>query len=100
MSGHKKNGTQVRYIAFPEPYPQWPQEYGIATGVGWMCLVAAELFGVSNYGLGQKYGFSIPHQWIALSYTYPPWHKSAGVDMVFRYYVDRHFLTVANGEVA
>jgi len=78
--------------------------YGIriATGVGWMCLVAAELFGVSNYGLGQKLWFYYNlHQMDAVVvYMIILGLIGLAFDMIFRYYVDRHFLKWRTGEVA
>jgi NitT/TauT family transport system permease protein len=44
----------VRYIAFPFALPSIAGGIRIAMGIAWMCLVAAEEFGVSTTGLGYK----------------------------------------------
>lgn len=44
----------VRYVAFPFALPSIAGGIRIAMGIAWMCLVAAEQFGVSTSGLGYK----------------------------------------------
>ena len=44
----------VRYIAIPFALPSIAGGVRIAMGIAWMCLVAAEEFGVSTSGLGYK----------------------------------------------
>jgi NitT/TauT family transport system permease protein len=67
-----------------------------------MCLVAAELFGVSNYGLGKNLWFYYNlHQMDAVVvYMLLLGMIGLAIDMVFRYYIDRHFLKWRTGEVA
>jgi NitT/TauT family transport system permease protein len=102
MLGCTKNRDLVRYIAFPAALPSVAAGIRIATGVGWMCLVAAELFGVSNYGLGQKLWFfySIHQMDSVVVYMIILGLIGLAFDMVFRYYIDRHFLKWRTGEVA
>ena len=102
MLGCTRNRDQIRYIAFPSALPSVAAGVRIATGVGWMCLVAAELFGVSKYGLGQKLWFfynlhqmdSVVVYMILLGLT------GLAFDMLFRYWIDRQFLKWRTGEVA
>ncbi|PKL68207.1 MAG: ABC transporter permease [Methanomicrobiales archaeon HGW-Methanomicrobiales-1] len=102
MLGCTKTWDQIRYIAFPAALPSVAAGIRIATGVGWMCLVAAELFGVSNYGLGQKLWFfySLHQMDSVVVYMILLGMIGLAFDMIFRYYVDRHFLKWRTGEVA
>lgn len=102
MLGCTKSRDLIRYIAFPAALPSIAAGIRIATGVGWMCLVAAELFGVSNYGLGQKLWFYYNlHQMDAVVvYMIILGLIGLAFDMIFRYYIDRFFLKWRTGEVA
>jgi NitT/TauT family transport system permease protein len=102
MLGCTKNRDLIRYIAFPAALPSVAAGIRIATGVGWMCLVAAELFGVSNYGLGQKLWFyySLHQMDSVVVYMIILGLIGLAFDMVFRYYIDRYFLKWQTGEVA
>jgi NitT/TauT family transport system permease protein len=102
MLGCTKIWDQVRYIAFPAAFPSVASGIRIATGVGWMCLVAAELFGVSNYGLGQKLWFyySLHQMDSVVVYMILLGLIGLAFDMIFRYYVDQHLLKWRIGEVA
>jgi NitT/TauT family transport system permease protein len=102
MLGCTRSRDLIRYIAFPAALPSVAAGIRIATGVGWMCLVAAELFGVSNYGLGQKLWFyySVHQMDSVVVYMIILGVIGLAFDMVFRYYIDRHFLKWRTGEVA
>ena len=102
MLGCTKDRDLIRYIAFPAALPAVASGIRIATGVGWMCLVAAELFGVSNYGLGQKLWFyySLHQMDSVVVYMILLGMIGLAFDMIFRYYVERHFLKWRTGEVA
>jgi NitT/TauT family transport system permease protein len=52
--GATKDIDLIRYIAFPYALPSIAGGIRIAMGIAWMCLVAAEMFGVSTSGLGYK----------------------------------------------
>jgi len=102
MLGCTKDRDLVRYIALPAALPSVAAGIRIATGVGWMCLVAAELFGVSNYGLGQKLWFyySLHQMDSVVVYMILLGLIGLAFDMVFRHYVDKKFLKWRTGEVA
>lgn len=102
MLGCTKDIPLIRYIAFPAALPSVAAGIRIATGVGWMCLVAAELFGVSNYGLGQKLWFyySLHQMDSVVVYMILLGLIGLAFDMVFRHYVDKKFLKWRTGEVA
>ena len=67
-----------------------------------MCLVAAELFGVSNYGLGQKlwWYYNIHQMDAVVVYMIILGLLGLGFDLIFRYYIDEHILKWRTGEVA
>lgn len=50
--GCTKSRDLVRSVAFPYALPFIATGTRIGMGVGWMCVVAAEMFGVSKNGLG------------------------------------------------
>jgi NitT/TauT family transport system permease protein len=102
MLGCTKNLDLIRYIAFPAALPSVAAGIRIASGVGWMCLVAAELFGVSNNGLGMALWFYYNLHQMDSVVVYMILLGLSGLffDMVFRYYIDRHFLKWRTGEVA
>jgi NitT/TauT family transport system permease protein len=52
--GATRDRDLIRYIAFPSAMPSIAGGVRIAMGIAWMCLVAAEMFGVSTSGLGYK----------------------------------------------
>ena len=102
MLGCTKNRDLIRYIAFPSALPSVAAGIRIATGVGWMCLVAAELFGVSKFGLGQKLWFfyNIHQMDSVVVYMILLGLIGLAFDMLFRYWIDRQFLKWRTGEVA
>jgi NitT/TauT family transport system permease protein len=102
MLGCTKNLDLIRYIAFPAALPSVAAGIRIASGVGWMCLVAAELFGVSNNGLGMALWFYYNLHQMDSVVVYMILLGLSGLffDMAFRYYIDRHFLKWRTGEVA
>jgi NitT/TauT family transport system permease protein len=44
----------IRYVALPYALPSIATGTRVGMGVGWMCVVAAEMFGVGNSGLGYR----------------------------------------------
>lgn len=55
--GATKDRDLIRYVAFPFALPSIAGGFRIAMGISWMCLVAAEMFGVSTSGLGYQIWF-------------------------------------------
>jgi NitT/TauT family transport system permease protein len=102
MLGCTKNWDLIRYIAFPAALPSVVSGIRIATGVAWMCLVAAELFGVSNNGLGKNLWFFYNLHRMDCVVVYMILLGLIGlfIDMAFRYYIDHTFLKWRTGEVA
>jgi NitT/TauT family transport system permease protein len=102
MLGCTRTWAQIRYIAFPAALPSVISGVRIATGVGWMCLVAAELFGVSNNGLGRDLWFFYDlHQMdCVVVYMLLLGLIGLAIDIVFRYYFEGRLLKWRTGEVA
>jgi len=102
MLGCTRSRDLVRYIAFPSALPSVAAGIRIATGVGWMCLVAAELFGVSNSGLGMNlwHYYDLHQMDVVVVYMILLGMFGLLFDMVFRYWIDRYFLKWRTGEVA
>jgi NitT/TauT family transport system permease protein len=92
--GCRKDREIILHIALPSAFPSITAGIRIATGVGWMCLVAAELFGVSKFGLGQKMWFYYYLHQMDNVVVYMLLLGFIGlfIDMIFRYYVDRKLL--------
>nr|WP_320160047.1 ABC transporter permease [uncultured Methanoregula sp.] len=102
MLGCTKNLSLIRHIAFPAALPSVASGIRIACGVGWMCLVAAELFGVSNNGLGMALWnyYNLHRMDCVVVYMILLGLTGLVLDMAFRYYIERHFLKWRTGEVA
>jgi NitT/TauT family transport system permease protein len=102
MLGCTKNRDLIRHIAFPAALPSVVSGIRVATGVAWMCLVAAELFGVSDNGLGKNLWFyyNLHRMDCVVVYMIILGLIGLCIDMAFRYYIDRYFLKWQTGEVA
>lgn len=99
--GCTNNRALIRHIALPSSFPSIAAGIRIAMGVGWMCLVAAELFGVSDSGLGFKiwrhYDF---HQMdYVLVYMLVLGFLGLVIDRIFRRYVEGRILRWRKGVV-
>ncbi|HID26617.1 MAG TPA: ABC transporter permease [Methanosarcinales archaeon] len=99
--GCTSNMELIKKVAFPFALPSIATGIRIAMGVGWMCVVAAELFGVSNHGLGYKiWWFKDLHQMDGvLAYMLILGLTSLTIDRVFRYIVDERLLKWKYGVV-
>ncbi len=84
----------VRYIAFPYALPSIAGGIRIAMGIAWMCLVAAEQFGVSSYGLGYKiWSYYYLHQMeYVLLYILVLGLLGLVIDKAFRFIVEERML--------
>jgi len=92
----------IRHVALPSAIPSIASGIRISMGVGWMCLVAAEMFGVSDIGLGYSLWQNYYHYAMANVLVYMLILGSLGliIDRIFRNYVDRRLLRWHAGEVA
>jgi NitT/TauT family transport system permease protein len=91
----------IRYVALPASLPAIASGIRIAMGVGWMCLVAAEIFGVSRFGLGQKLWFyySLQNMANVVVYMLILGFLGLSIDRLFRAFMDRQLLKWQAGEV-
>ncbi|MGB3908385.1 MAG: ABC transporter permease [Methanomethylovorans sp.] len=99
--GCKKDRDLIRYIAMPSALPSIAAGIRIAIGVGWMCLVAAEMFGVSKYGLGFKiwHHYYLHQMDMVLVYMVVLGLLGLLIDKFLRYVIDEHLLKWQAGVV-
>ncbi len=92
--GATKHIDLVRYVAFPYALPSIAGGIRIAMGIAWMCLVAAEQFGVSSSGLGFKiWSYYYLHQMDnVLLYILMLGLLGLAIDKAFRYIVEERML--------
>ena len=91
----------IRYVALPAAMPSIAAGIRIAMGVGWMCLVAAELFVGGRYGLGRQLWVSYSLQQMSNVVVYMLLLGILGlaIDVLFRRYVEGTLLKWRTGEV-
>jgi NitT/TauT family transport system permease protein len=99
--GCTRNKDLIRFIAIPSAMPSIAAGIRIAMGVGWMCLVAAEMFGVSEGGLGYGlwYYYSLHKMNFVLLYMLLLGFVGLFIDRFFRHYVDAKLLRWTSGTV-
>ncbi|RXA21180.1 ABC transporter permease [Methanosarcina sp. MSH10X1] len=99
--GCTRNLDLIRYIAIPSAMPSIVAGIRIAMGVGWMCLVAAEMFGVSDSGLGYQiwHNYYLHRMDFVLVYMLLLGFVGLLIDRFFRYYVDAKLLRWTSGTV-
>ena len=92
--GATKNIDLIRYVAIPQALPSIAAGIRIAMGIAWMCLVAAEMFGVSKNGLGFKIWDSYGHYRMDEVFMYMIVLGLLGlaIDRTFRYVVEERML--------
>ncbi|WP_370575724.1 ABC transporter permease [Methanomethylovorans sp.] len=91
----------IRYVALPSALPSITAGIRIAIGVGWMCLVAAEMFGVSKYGLVFKiwHHYYLHQMDMVLVYMMVLGFLGLFIDKVLRYIIDKRLLKWQEGVV-
>lgn len=91
----------IRFIAIPSAMPSIAAGIRIAMGVGWMCLVAAEMFGVSDRGLGYQiwHNYYLHRMDFVLVYMLLLGFVGLLIDRFFRHYVDAKLLRWTAGTV-
>ncbi|ADI74839.1 binding-protein-dependent transport systems inner membrane component [Methanohalobium evestigatum Z-7303] len=99
--GCVKQRSLIRHIAFPSSLPSITAGIRIGMGVGWMCLVAAEFFGVSKNGLGYKlwWHYGLHQMDFVLMYMFMLGILGLIIDKVFRKYIDKRLLKWQSGVV-
>ena len=103
-----KNRDLIFRIALPAALPSIATGVRVGMGVGWMCVVAAEMFGVrtemfglSTYGIGWKIWFwnSLHHMDMVLTYMLVLGLIALVIDRLFRYIVQEWWLKWQTGVV-
>ncbi|MEA1908916.1 MAG: ABC transporter permease subunit, partial [Euryarchaeota archaeon] len=99
--GCTKNHSLIRRVALPSAIPQIATGIRVAMGVAWMCVVAAEMFGMTS-GIGYKilnwsHFFRMDH---VMAYMILLGFISLSIDRVFRYFVERRLSIWRKGMVA
>lgn len=99
--GCTNDRSLIRYVAFSSALPSIAAGIRIAMGVGWMCLVAAEMFGVSTNGLGYRiwWHYYLHQMDFVLVYMLLLGFLGLLIDRVFRHYVDDRMLKWRTGVV-
>ncbi|ATU08456.1 ABC transporter permease [Methanohalophilus portucalensis] len=99
--GCMKSTSLIRHVALPYSLPSIASGIRIAMGVGWMCLVAAEMFGVSKNGLGYKiwWHYYLHQMDFVLVYMLILGFLGLLIDRIFRWYVDGKLLKWRKGVV-
>jgi NitT/TauT family transport system permease protein len=91
----------MRRIAIPSALPSIAAGVRIAMGVGWMCLVAAEMFGVSRNGLGFKiwHNYYLHHMDFVMVYMLVLGFLGLLIDRLLRSYLEDKFFKWRTGVV-
>jgi NitT/TauT family transport system permease protein len=99
--GCNTNFELIRYVALPSALPSIAAGIRIAMGVGWMCLVAAEMFGVSSNGLGYEmwHFYDLHRMEFVLVYMLILGFLGLFIDRLLRYYIDGKLLKWRKGVV-
>ncbi|KAF5430962.1 NitT/TauT family transport system permease protein [Candidatus Methanophagaceae archaeon] len=100
--GCEKESKLIRLVAIPFSLPYIATGIRVGMGVGWMCLVAAEYFGVSRYGLGHRLlcvFFPLQMMDRVVAYMILLGLIALVLDRVFRYFVEERLLKWKKGMV-
>ncbi|HUV82407.1 MAG TPA: ABC transporter permease [archaeon] len=99
--GCLKNRDIILRIALPSALPHIATGVRVGMGVGWMCVVAAELFGVSRYGIGWKiwHWNDLHHMDLVLTYMLILGFIALTIDRVFRFIVQNWWLKWQEGVI-
>lgn len=86
----------IRRIAFPSSLPSIVSGIRISMGIGWMCLVGAEIFGAGGgkYGLGKNLWtyYNLHQMPSVVVYMLVLGLIGLTIDLIFRYFVNRQAL--------
>lgn len=99
--GCTRNKDIIFRIALPFALPSIATGIRVGMGVGWMCVVAAELFGVSTHGIGWKiwHWNDLHHMDLVLTYMLVLGLIALLIDRMFRYLVQEWWLRWQSGVV-
>ncbi|MDR2944606.1 MAG: ABC transporter permease [Methanosarcinales archaeon] len=99
--GSVSNLKLIKNVAIPAASPMILSGIKTAMGVGWMCLAASEMFGVSDTGVGYKIWFYYGIQAMDHVVVYMLILGFIGLllDFLFRYFVQNRILKWQTGTV-
>ncbi|HIE31041.1 MAG TPA: ABC transporter permease [Methanosarcinales archaeon] len=99
--GCTKSHDLIRRVAFPSAIPHIATGIRVAMGVAWMCVVAAEMFGMTS-GIGYKIlNWANFHRMDhVMAYMLLLGFISLSIDRIFRYSVERRLYIWRKGMVA
>ena len=100
--GCTRDRDVVKSVVFPSALPSIATGIRVGMGIGWMCVVAAEMFGVMTVGLGYRLWaqFYYLHQMDhVLLYMVAIGLIMLFMDRVFRYFVEKKLLRWRRGIV-
>ena len=99
--GSVSSGKLIRYIAAPAASPMILSGIRTAMGVGWMCLAASEMFGVSDSGIGYKiwFHYGIQNMDYVVVYMLILGFIGLLLDFLFRYFLQNRLLKWQTGTV-
>jgi NitT/TauT family transport system permease protein len=90
------NFSLIRRVALPSSLPSIVSGIRISMGIGWMCLVGAEIFGAGGgkYGLGKNLWtyYNLHQMPSVVVYMIVLGLIGLTIDLVFRYFVNRQAL--------
>ncbi|MBN2734849.1 MAG: ABC transporter permease [Methanomicrobiaceae archaeon] len=94
--GCTNNFSLIRRVAFPSAIPSIMSGIRISMGVGWMCLVGAEIFGAGSgkYGLGKNLWtyYNLHQMPSVVVYMLILGFIGIFIDLIFRHYVNKQML--------
>jgi NitT/TauT family transport system permease protein len=96
------NRKLIRYVAIPYALPSIATGTRVGMGVAWMCVVAAEMFSVTNYGLGYRLiviFFNLHQMDYVVAYMLILGLLALGLDRVFRHFVEEKLFKWKKGIV-
>ena len=91
--GCTKNSSLIRKIGFPSAIPEITSGIRVSMGIGWMCLVGAEIFGAGTgkYGLGKNLWtyYNLHQMDSVVVYMLVLGVIGIVIDILFRHYVNK-----------
>lgn len=91
--GCTKNSALIRKIGFPSAIPEITAGIRVSMGIGWMCLVGAEIFGAGTgkYGLGKNLWtyYNLHQMDSVVVYMLVLGVIGIVIDILFRHYVNK-----------
>jgi NitT/TauT family transport system permease protein len=99
--GCNTNSKLIRYVAAPAAMPLILSGIRTSMGVGWMCLAASEMFGVSDSGIGYKiwYYYGLQDMSHVVVYMLMLGFVGLLLDYLFRTFIQERLLKWQKGTV-